>query len=202
MLFFSKDHQGGPTSKNLTLYTMEGLRQILGAFRTSPVDSLYSDAHEVPLQLRCKKLALQYYTKLKSCPFNPTCDCLFNPKYEQHCKKGKINKTFWLSYEVYSQRIQSSPSSSSCRATNTDIPDPLSLPIFLNYIHTTILPQTPPGIIKNRKWFSNWMNSLKQKPIPVLIRRNFTISFNIIPTTYTSLWMAPRTITKRLAQLF
>ena len=65
----------------------EGLRQVLGAFRTSPVDNLYAEAHEALLQCRCEKLALQYYTKLKSCPFNPTSDWILNPKCKQHFKK-------------------------------------------------------------------------------------------------------------------
>ena len=58
----------------------EGLRLILGAFRTSPVVSLYTEAHEALLQFRCEKLAVQYYTKLKSCLSNPAYDCIFNCK--------------------------------------------------------------------------------------------------------------------------
>ena len=77
----------------------EGLRQDLRAFRTFPVDSLYAEAHEAPRQLRREKLALQYHTKLKFFLFNPTYDCILNPKYEQH-------KTFWPSDEVYFQRNQ------------------------------------------------------------------------------------------------
>ena len=42
----------------------ESLRLVLGAFKTSPVDSPYTEAHEVPLQLSSKKLALQYCIKL------------------------------------------------------------------------------------------------------------------------------------------
>ena len=92
----------------------EGLRQVLGAFRTSAIDSLYVEAHEAPLQFRCKKLALQYYTKLKSCPSNPIYNCFFNNKYEQHLggekkkkkkkKRGKIHKTFWTLDEIDSQK--------------------------------------------------------------------------------------------------
>ena len=44
-------------------------------------DSLYTEAHEAPLQLIWEKLALQYDKKLKFCPSNPTYDCIFNPKY-------------------------------------------------------------------------------------------------------------------------
>ena len=48
-----------------------GLRLALGALRTSPVESLYVEANEAPLILRREKLALQYFTKLQSCPSNP-----------------------------------------------------------------------------------------------------------------------------------
>ena len=75
----------------------EGLRQVLGAFRTSPVDSLYVKEHGEAWQLRCEKLALQYSTKLKSCPSNPAYDCTFNPKYEQLFeRKEKSIKPFGL----------------------------------------------------------------------------------------------------------
>ena len=44
------------------------LRLVLVAFRTFPIDSLYTEAHEAPLQIRSEKLALQYYTKLNLLP--------------------------------------------------------------------------------------------------------------------------------------
>ena len=50
----------------------QGLRLALGAFRTFPVNSLYAEANEPSLNLRRKKLSLQYYLKLKSNPDNPT----------------------------------------------------------------------------------------------------------------------------------
>ena len=105
----------------------EGLRQVLGAFRTSPVDSLYAEAHEAPLQLRCEKLALQYYTKLKSCTPNSTYDCNFNPKYEQHFEKKEE------SIKPFDLRVKSTLEESK---------------IYLNNLHESNLPQTPPWIIK------------------------------------------------------
>ena len=79
----------------------QGLRLSLGAFRSSPVESLYVKAHEPPLEIRREKLALQYILKLKANPGNPACDVVFNPKYQilyadkesatysfgRHCKK-------------------------------------------------------------------------------------------------------------------
>ena len=92
--------------KELNSVHHEGLRQVIWAFRTSPADSLYVEAYEAPLQLRCEKLALQYYTKLKSCPSNPAYDCTFNQGYKE-CfeKKRKINKTFWSPNGTHPQRI-------------------------------------------------------------------------------------------------
>ena len=57
----------------------QGLRLSLGAFRSSPVESLYVEAHEPPLEIRREKLALQYILKLKA---NPANDVVFNPKYQ------------------------------------------------------------------------------------------------------------------------
>ena len=60
----------------------QGLRLSLGACRSSPVESLYVEAHEPPLEIRREKLALQYILKLKANPGNPAYDVVFNPKYQ------------------------------------------------------------------------------------------------------------------------
>ena len=44
----------------------QGLRLSLGAFRTSPVESLYVEANEPSLENRRIKLGMQYATKLKA----------------------------------------------------------------------------------------------------------------------------------------
>ena len=54
---------------------------MLGAFRTSPVESLYAEANGAPANIRSNKLATQYYAKLKSCPSNPAYDVTFPPRY-------------------------------------------------------------------------------------------------------------------------
>ena len=68
--------------KMLNTIHHQGLRLALGAFRTSPVESLYVEAGELPLEHRRIKLSLQYVTKLKSTPSNPAFDCVFRPEYE------------------------------------------------------------------------------------------------------------------------
>ena len=76
--------------KMLNTIHHQGLRLALGAFRTSPVESLYVEAGELPLEQRRIKLSLQYITKLKATPSNPAFNCVFNPaftqKYEKHTK--------------------------------------------------------------------------------------------------------------------
>ena len=58
----------------------QGLRNALGAFRTSPAQSLYIEAHEPSLTTRRLKLPLNYVLKLKSLPENPAYSCVFEPE--------------------------------------------------------------------------------------------------------------------------
>ena len=74
--------------KELNTIPHQGLRLAFGAYRTS-VESLYIEADEPPLTLRCEKLVVSYSTKWKSCPFNPVYDCTFNPKYNNIFKEKK-----------------------------------------------------------------------------------------------------------------
>ena len=59
----------------------QGLRLCLGAFRTSPVESLYVDAHEPCLGARRAKLSLQYASKIESLPKHPAHNAVFDNKY-------------------------------------------------------------------------------------------------------------------------
>ena len=69
--------------KSLDTIHHQGLRLALGAFRTSPVESLYAESNEPSLYIRREKLSLQYVTKLAANPRNSAHDCVFNPKYER-----------------------------------------------------------------------------------------------------------------------
>ena len=107
-----------------------GLRLALGALRTSPVESLYVEANEAPLSLRREKLALQYYTKLQSCPSNPSFDCTINPKYQDiFARKESAIPTFGI-------RIQS-------LLENSNIPN--------NNVHESIIPEVPPWTLYRPK---------------------------------------------------
>ena len=79
--------------KSLDTIHHQGLRLALGAFRTSPIESLYAESNEPSLYIRREKLSLQYVTKLAANPRNSAYDCVFNPKYERfYNNKAKFSK--------------------------------------------------------------------------------------------------------------
>ena len=64
------------TASNTNLQQLDsihnsGLRLALGAFCTSPVSSLYTEANEAPLEERRLKLSMHYYVKTRACIDNP-----------------------------------------------------------------------------------------------------------------------------------
>ena len=59
----------------------QGLRVALGAFRTSPVDSLYVEADEPSLYPRREKLSLQYAIRLAAYLSNSAHEVTFPPNY-------------------------------------------------------------------------------------------------------------------------
>ena len=79
----------------------QGLRLALGAFRTSPVESLYVEADEPSLYLRREKLALQYAIRLAANPSNPAYKITFPPHISEDIvnlyeNKPNIIKSFGL----------------------------------------------------------------------------------------------------------
>ena len=78
----------------------QGLRLALGAFRTSPITSLYAEANEPSLNLRRKKLSMHYYLKLKSNPANPTHKVVFEPLYKDEFeRKENVIRPFGIRCE-------------------------------------------------------------------------------------------------------
>jgi len=113
--------------KSLDTIHHQGLRLVLGAFRTSPAESLYAEAHEAPLALRRQKLAMQYFVKLSSCPNNPAYNCIFNPYYKPlFDQKERVIKPFGL-------RIGSLVSDTS---------------IDLDHVHESTFPKITPWTIR------------------------------------------------------
>ena len=67
--------------KTLDTIHHQGIRLALGAFRTSPSDSLLVEANETSLNDRREKFSLQFALKLKSNRSNPTYNTIFRPNY-------------------------------------------------------------------------------------------------------------------------
>jgi ribonuclease HI len=87
--------------KQLDTIQNQALRLCLGAFRSSPADSLCVEANEPPLDYRRKKLALQYGVKLKANPSNPAYHLVFKPAYkEQFIAKPREIPPFSLRLET------------------------------------------------------------------------------------------------------
>ena len=67
--------------KTLNTIHHQGIRLALGAFRTSPADSLLVEANEPSLNDRQKTLSLQFALKLKSNRSIPNYNTVFRPNY-------------------------------------------------------------------------------------------------------------------------
>ena len=55
----------------------QAVRLSLGAFRTSPIESLQAESGIMPLSLRRQKLSLQYFVKLHANKNHPVAECVF-----------------------------------------------------------------------------------------------------------------------------
>ncbi|GBO16986.1 putative RNA-directed DNA polymerase from transposon X-element [Araneus ventricosus] len=65
----------------------QGLRLAAGAFRTSPVQSLYVITGEPCLKLRCERFSLKYYFKIKQNPSHPSYERVMKPIFGQFYEK-------------------------------------------------------------------------------------------------------------------
>ena len=75
----------------------QGLRLALGAFRTSPVASLYVEADKPSLYSRREKFSLQYAIRLAAYSSNPAHGVTFPPNYvDLYEQKPKAIKSFGI----------------------------------------------------------------------------------------------------------
>ena len=115
------------------------------------MESLYVEANEAPLSLRQEKLALQYYTKLQSCPSNPAFECTVNPKYQElFARKESAIPTFGIRIKAVLE--------------NSDISN--------DNVHQTIISEIPPWTL-HRPRVNLELSSLSKKdtPSPVFIQK-------------------------------
>ena len=129
-----------------------GLRLSLGAFRTSPVESLYVEANEPSLENRRIKLGMQYATKLKAYPSNPAHDCVFNPLYENvYDKQPNTIQPFGLRVNTHFE--------------NSDI--------NLDDIAPIVIPENPPWLNPKPTFNFELTQHKKSETSPLLIQQHF-----------------------------
>ena len=143
-----------------------GLRLALGAFRTSPTESLYAEANETPLSLRREKLSLQYFTKLQSCPSNPAYNCTIHPKYKElFARKETAIPSFGIRMESLLQNSN----------------------INMDNIHESTLPEIPPWTLIQPNIILNLSDISKKETQPAVFMEKYnTIKENF--TNYTHIY--------------
>merc|ERR1711911_202608 len=75
----------------------QGLRLSLGAFKTSPIESIQAEANEPSLYIRREKLALQYALRVSQNQQNPTYKTIFDPNFTGLLKGNQtLSGTFFM----------------------------------------------------------------------------------------------------------
>ena len=86
--------------KQLDTIQNQALRICLGAFKSSPIDSLHVEANELPLTYRRQKLSLQYGIKLKAFPENPAHSYVFPTDYTyKNCLERRAIPAFRVCFQ-------------------------------------------------------------------------------------------------------
>ena len=101
----------------------EALRLCMGAFRSSPVASLYVEANEQPLRLRRTKLAMQYGLKLKANPENPAHDFVYPTSYRYRtCLEKRATPPFRVRFQRLLDRADIDTENIAVNEDLTDYP--------------------------------------------------------------------------------
>ena len=104
--------------KELDIIQNKALRICLGAFRSSPVPSLYVEANEAPLIYRRQKLALQYGIKLKAHPENPAHEVVYPADFQNTESEALDPRTTPAFRERFRRLLEKSNISTDDIATN------------------------------------------------------------------------------------
>ena len=130
----------------------QSLRLCLGAFRTSPVESLHVEANELSLSRRREKLSLQYALKLSANPDNPTYNSTFEPKYEDlFDRKPNAIPTFGIRIKHHLSNMNFS----------------------LGQINRVCVPQEPPWTLKMPHVILDLCNNRKAETSPDIFKSKF-----------------------------
>ncbi|KAG1686575.1 putative RNA-directed DNA polymerase from transposon BS [Nymphon striatum] len=142
----------------------QGLRLSLGAFRTTPAESLYVEAHEPSLYLRREKLSLQYACRLRANPENPCYDVTFHPNHrETFARRQNSIPTFGLRVLPLFEQI-GLPLGNIARCVLPSIPPwTMNRPI-VNFSLTGLKKGTTPSYVYLNKFLeSKWDGEINNK---------------------------------------
>ncbi|KAG1671734.1 RNA-directed DNA polymerase from mobile element jockey [Nymphon striatum] len=130
----------------------QGLRLSLGAFRTTPAESLYVEAHEPSLYLRREKLSLQYACRLRANPENSCYDVTFHPNHrETFARRQNSIPTFGLRVLPVFEQI-GLPLGNIARCVLPSIPPWTMLRPIINFSLTGLKKGTTPSYVYLNKF--------------------------------------------------
>ena len=91
------------------LSQLDVVRLCSGAFKTSPIESIYVDSEHMPLDLRREELGLRYLMRIKSAPKNPSLKVLKDDTSSQRFLGSRSSKPFqvWLNEDVVDASLKS-----------------------------------------------------------------------------------------------
>ena len=107
-----------------------GLRLTLGAFRTSPINSILAETNDIPLKIERRKLACNYACKIASTPQNPTFQNTFTERNSNIYKKSQHLKKLYRLQSYMNDLSENFPS------INTRKPSTISPWINVNLNNT------------------------------------------------------------------
>ena len=137
----------------------QGLWIALGAFRTSPVASLYVEADEPSLNSRREKLSLQYAIRLAASPSNPAHEVTFPPNYvDLYEQKPKAIKSFDIRISPLLESANIKPQNIEKHFT-PNIPACMKQLEILFYLHSGKKSESNPHILKDDfRWLQSRYN--------------------------------------------
>ena len=145
--------------KTLDTIHHQGIRLALGAFRTSPADSLLVEANEPSLNDRREKLSLQFALKLKSDRSNPTYNTVLGRTISLFFKKNKPNA-------IPTSGIRIAPTLNSAG-------------IKVRNIQSNSILNIPPLTIKQPEVLLHLLQIKRKLPIHPSLELNFSCHLNI-----------------------
>ena len=108
--------------KSLDPIHHQGLRIALGAFRTSPVQSLYAEAGEPSFRHRRLTLSMNYFLKLKSLPDNPCHYVVNNPLPSELFERTEMIPHFGIRTLPHTEEANVEPNSIDSQYEQTPPP--------------------------------------------------------------------------------